>query len=334
MIKYFSLLVFLLLICSACNNLVSDVDITDLRDECKVKIKRFDKDLFALPQDSIGNEIFDLRDKYPSFLSLFNHAIINIGGLENKNYGSYLLLFTNTYRDVFDHCQEVYDDLTWLENNLTDAFSYYKHYFPESVQPQVYTHISGFNQSIVVADSILSISLEKYLGAQNEYYTRLALPQYMRRRMDKSMIQYDCMRAWVSSEFETPDSVNTLASHMIYNGKVLYFLDAVFPDGPDSLKIGFTTRELGWCDDSESSMWTYLVENKLLFTTDYKTIIRFIDEAPFTAAFSNDSPGRAANWVGWQIVKSYMDENPDVSIHQLMQDWDYMKILNSSGYNP
>ena len=63
-------------------------------------------------------------------------------------------------------------------------------------------------------------------------------------------------------------------------------------------------------------MWQYLIEKDLLFSTDQLTIRKLTGEAPFTSYFTNESPGRAAVWIGFRIVESYMVKNPDISLEE------------------
>jgi hypothetical protein len=81
-------------------------------------------------------------------------------------------------------------------------------------------------------------------------------------------------------------------------------------------------------------MWTFLAEHKLLFTTDRMSIKRFIDDGPYTSAFTDQSPGRTGAWIGWQIVRSYMKQNKEVTLAELMAKDDFQEILNQSGYQP
>jgi uncharacterized protein YjaZ len=81
-------------------------------------------------------------------------------------------------------------------------------------------------------------------------------------------------------------------------------------------------------------MWTYLAEHKMLFTTDRMSIKRFIDDGPYTATFSEESPARTGVWLGWQIVRSYMKKNKEMKLSDLMSNTDYQSILNQSGYQP
>jgi hypothetical protein len=121
---------------------------------------------------------------------------------------------------------------------------------------------------------------------------------------------------------------------MIWEGKLLYFVQAMMPKEKAELITGFTPEQLKWCRENEKIMWSYLIEHKLLFKTDYMTINKLTKDAPFTSYFPHESPGKAANWIGWQIVKKYMERHPDVTLSGLMNDSHYQKILDGSAYDP
>jgi uncharacterized protein YjaZ len=108
----------------------------------------------------------------------------------------------------------------------------------------------------------------------------------------------------------------------------------MMPRMADSLKIGFTKKQLEFCKKNEASMWTYLAEQKMLFTTDRMNIKRFMDDGPYTSAFGDESPARAGAWLGWQIVRSYMKEHKEMKLADLMNNNDFQSILNQSGYQP
>jgi hypothetical protein len=82
-------------------------------------------------------------------------------------------------------------------------------------------------------------------------------------------------------------------------------------------------------------MWRYFIEKKLLYDTDQKLIPRFINPAPFSKFYleiDNESPGKVGSWVGWQIVRAFM-ENNEVSLQQLLQ-MDYKELFEKSKYKP
>ncbi|HKL38227.1 MAG TPA: hypothetical protein VJ876_04975, partial [Bacteroidales bacterium] len=225
-------------------------------------------------------------------------------------------------------------DLEPLEEDLEEGFRHYKHYFPEKEVPAIYTFMGGFNQSMVVADSTLAIGLDKYLGRDCKFYDKLGWDEYRQKNMHKQKIPTDCMRAWAQTEWPFNDSTDNLLSNMLYRGKLLYFTKSMLPSEPDTLVTGFTADELKWCRNNEEQIWNYLIDHKLMYSTDYMTINKMINPAPFTSGFPRISPGQAVNWLGWQIIEAYMDRNRKVTLEKLMKENEYQQILNASKYQP
>jgi len=121
---------------------------------------------------------------------------------------------------------------------------------------------------------------------------------------------------------------------MIWHGQLAWFVDLMYPDAEEALKMGFTDDQVRWCRNNERQMWTHLVEEKLLFSTDPLNIRKLVEDAPYTRFYTSESPGRAAVWQGWQIVKAYADRNPKLSVHQVMAQRNYQELLRLSRYDP
>ena len=326
--------VIALVLLSACRQNRLDADISNI--EVNLKVKRFEKSLFEVNTDKLPYEIVRLDSAYGNFFGNFTKGVINIGKLGDPGFEEGLRGFITDQNilEVYHTAEKVFEDLKPIENELEDAFKRYKFYFPEKPIPEVFTYISGFNYAIVATDSVLGIGLDMYLGSSSEYYKRLGIPQYKTHNMSKEFIASDCMRGWLTSDFVLDGSDNSLLAQMIYYGRVLYFLDAVFPDMDDSLKIGFTQKQLEWCRSNEAQMWAFLIENKMLYSSDYKETVKYTGEAPFTTGFPSESPGRSGWWIGWQIIKSYMRVNEAVTLNQLLNEKDARNILTKSKYKP
>jgi len=308
---------------------VSDVSVD-------LKIKHLDVDLLKLKQDQMQASIPELKKKYGEFFDIFTYQMISIGGIQQEKFPELLYSFvsdTMLIRKLEPKVTEKIDTLL-LRRELEAAFRHYKYYFPQKEVPVIYTCISGLNQSVVISDKLIGVSLDKYLGADSPFYVRLGLPVYKRRNMNPAKMVPDMMYAWAVTEWPKADNANSLLSQMIQEGKLMYFVDAMLPEMDDSLKIGFTKKQIDFCRKSEASMWTFLAEHKLLFTTDRMNIKRFMDDGPYTAAFGDQSPGRTGVWLGWQIVRSYMKQHPEVKLANLLGNQDFQMILNQSGYQP
>jgi len=156
----------------------------------------------------------------------------------------------------------------------------------------------------------------------------------MANKMIPEKIPSDIVRAWLYGEFAYNDSVDNLLSNMIYEGELIYITRHLLPNEPEHLIHGFSEEQLKWCEKNEADMWTHLIENKLLFTTNTLEINKFINDAPFTSGFPQESPGRAAVWIGYRIVESLMQRNEQMSLEELMNIKDYQKVLNMARYKP
>ena len=61
---------------------------------------------------------------------------------------------------------------------------------------------------------------------------------------------------------------------------------------------------------------------------------KFIAERPKTFEIGQNCPGRIGRWIGWEIVKSYMSNNPETSLNGLMENNNSRKIFERSGFKP
>ena len=327
------LLTFFLLFLISCQSKRLDIDISQIQIE-KVEIKRLDQDLFQMPSDSLTSNI--LQKKYGIFYTRFISSIINKGGISDPSYIENLrhFLADKDMREAYTSCQQEFPELNTLENELEDAFKHFKFYFPKREIPQVVTFMSGFNYSIVNIDHVLGIGLEMYLGPDNKFYKMIQFPRYKTLAMSKDYLLPDCIKGWMSTEFEPKTSNNNFLSQIIQVGKIMYLVDAILPKVEDTLKVSYTKRQLDWCESNEFNVWTHFIQQKLLYSTDNSEILKYTSEGPFTAAFSKESPSRIGNWIGWQIVRAYMDKNPEVTLQELVDQKDAQLILSQSKYKP
>ena len=324
---------FLLFFVGSCRSSPESINLDHI--DLDIRLLRLDRDIFTIDPDSIDQHLPAIQEKYGEFFKIYNNLIIRIGNPGTESYRQQLTRFLTDF-DIYrlqKETGEIFPDLEHIEQEIETGFKYFTHYFPGYPVPRIYTFISGFNQSIVAAENILAVGLDKYLGRDHTFYSQLQLPLFQRTNMYPEKIPADCLIGWAMTEFEFSGEDNLLGN-MLYHGKMLYFAEQVLPHQHDTLRTGFTLSQLEWCRRNERHMWTYLIENKLLFSTDAKTINSYINEGPFTSGFSRNSPGRAAVWTGWQIIRSYMQRNSHVSLEELMLEIDYQAIMNNARYRP
>ncbi|MFN8240542.1 MAG: hypothetical protein U0X39_07295 [Bacteroidales bacterium] len=303
-----------------------------------IKVTRVEEILFGSDPAKLGSTLLELKKNHPKPMRYFSYAI-HAGEMEDTSWSDRIQAFCTEKLnyDVYLSVKQKYNDINGLEAGLNEAFRYYIYYFPGKPVPEVFTCVTGFNNSIIIGDSTLGIGLDRYLGPVSDFYPRLGIYKYQSDRMTPENILPDCMYAWASTEWSYDSAGyaadNVLAS-IIHEGKLMYFVRSMLPGLGESEIFGFTESQYKFCTQNEGQMWQYLVEHDLLFSTDRLVIRKLTGEAPFTSFFSNESPGRAAVWVGFRIVESYMKNNRDVSLSDLLTSAAPDMILEKGRYSP
>jgi len=339
-IRYkFLFFVLLLSLCFAsCRKNPYKVNISSIRAD--IEIKRLEKDLFTMNPEEIVPKLPDLKARYGSLLQVFSYAI-NTGDINDPSFGDFLVRFCTDKQnnDVFELTRKLYNDLSGVEGNLEDAFRHFKYYFPDKAVPEVFTCITGFNASILTisGEPVLGIGLDKYLGSDCAYYPGLGIYSYMSARMKPEYIVPDCIYGWGASQWDFASMkypADNVLAEMLHEGKLRYFARCMLPEVEDEIIFGFTPGQMKFCRNNEGQMWQYMIENDLVFKTDQFTIRKLVGDAPFTSYFTNESPGRAAVWLGFRIVESFMNKNRGTNLEMLMNNVNVQEILEKAKYDP
>ena len=284
-----------------------------------VEILRFDK-VFGTAH---LNDLPDLKRSYPIFFPKQFHDTI----WEMKMNDS---LTQQLYVEVM----KKYWSERKLKADLEGLFKHIKYYFSNFKTPNVVTANSDvdYRNKIFIADNMLVISLDNYLGSDHFFYE--GIPSYVVENMKESQIISDV--ASIYSQMYVPKiQSRTFLAQMIYYGRILYLKDLWLPNASDEVKIGYSQEKLKWIQENETEIWRNFVENEYLYSTNPKRVSRFIDPAPFSKFYleiDNDSPGMVGRFIGWQIVKSYMDKN-NVGLDKLLTISEE-EIFKKSKYKP
>ena len=313
-------------------------------DDSKVEIKNIKlmplaKDLFSMDTLKINDKTKVLQKKYGSFFEKFVTSIVNDGGLNDSTYGDALKHFISdsTMKEVMCAADSVFDYslINQLEKELTTSFRRLKYFFPDTTPPERFVlMMSGFNYRIVNVDHTSAIGMEFYLGSNAPYYQLLQppIPNYKKRIMDKNYLLRDIIYGWVRFKFANNDPEKNLLELMLKEGKLIYLTKAANPQMEDSILMGYTSTQMEYCLTFEKELWKYFSQKNRLFVNDMKEISSYAAEGPFTAAISKECPPFIANYIGYKIVESYMENNEGVSFSKLMLDTAYQKAMTKAKY--
>jgi hypothetical protein len=301
-----------------------DIDVSDVNN--KLKVAHFDDAFFGADTAQFQQTLNELKVTYqPFFLS---NEDPNFWLIQRKSESQ-----QNLYKDR----KKILPDYSKLDQRLKDAFAHYYYYYPDQERITLYTYISNldFDYPVILADGLIFLAVDLYLGEDHPAYGQMA--SYQRFNRQKAFISTDIMETLAFQKAQKDPGDNALINDMIWWGKVLYFIEAMQPAATDAVTIKYTQEHIEFCRQNEVEMWTYFVDNQLLFNTSDDAKRKFIYPAPYSKfgmAFDSETPGMVGRWLGWQIVRSYMQANPNVSLPQLMKDNRSREIFRNSKYKP
>ncbi len=330
--SYYLLLLVLLNGCFFQKDKGPDVSSVDIN----ISIETFYKDLFSFEVDSLEQNLPFLQNKYGEYFERYCASIIGTGVPSSENFLKNMSTFLSYEynQEVLDTISVIFKDLDKIDVEIENSFKHLKYYFPNVEIPDIYYHISGFNQSVALDSSWISVSIEKYLGKDCVFYEWLGTPVYLRKGMIPEKIAPDIIKAYAMSTYPFNSESDNLVNQMVYNGKILFFIKKMIPNISLNLLFDYTEDEVKWTRKHESKAWASLVEKKHLFSSDRTILQRYVGESPFTFYFGQESPGKMGNYFGYQIVSSYMKRNENVSIEELMTQNDGQYIFRHSQYRP
>lgn len=311
---------------------ISKTELKEVKQTIDLKILRYDLDLYRLDQNQLEEGIQKLAKKYPRYL-------IDDKAFENPQMVSDLKKYLNDpiIKDLYNQVFKLFSDFKPFENEIVDAFSHYLIYFPDQLVPPIITMVPGLDlqmPSVYIFEQTIYVNLDLYLGQEYPIYTKMGIPKYISERMDSRFITIDIFKKGIIYRHIPEQTPLTLLESMIIEGKKLYFTEMILPQKPLSEIIGYSEEKYNWAEKYYPNVWGYFIENNLLFSKEEEVFRKYIDETPFSKPFGNQSPGRIGQFLGWKIVKAYMENNPDITLNQLMQETDLQMILNKSAFKP
>ena len=314
---YFLFLVLSVALFSCKDTAKNRVDVSDI--EVAIKVKRFDRDFYLRGKENLDQ----LKGAYPMLFPESTPDSIWLAKISDVDEQA-----------LFNETQKIYEDFSKTEKELTHLFQHIKYHNPAFEVPEIITVLSNvdYEYRVIYSGTLLFISLDVYLGKESKFYADY--PDYIKENNKPERIAIDVVNQIISSQLP-PIQNRTFLGKMIAAGKRLYLIDAYVPDASDEVKIGYSKEKLAWAAANESEIWRYFIENDLLYSTDTKLNQRFLDEAPFSKfylAHDSSSPGRIGEWMGWQIVRSFMEKN-DVSLQSLLQ-MNEEELFKKASYKP
>lgn len=293
----------------------------------EVEIVEFNKALFAI--DTVNFE-----EEYRAIIPQFGDFLIDNPGEEELKYMKDFV--TDTFMlEINKLANEAFPDIELIAEEVKDVYQHYRYYYPEWKSVPTYTYVAGvyYNRPMSISDECVMIALDFYLSNKDLVYDRIGFPRYQSRRMQPFALTRDLAEEFYYYTYGNNMNQKNVLAEMVEEGKKFYFIEAMNLALPDSVILGYSRQQIEWAEDNEGAVWAAIVGNNMLYSNNLDNRRLLFNDGPFTAAFGNDSPARLGDYLGLQIVRSFMSNN-DETLVEMMKHTDYQDVLERSQYKP
>jgi hypothetical protein len=330
----------------ACNN-SNTPDVSGIK--VNLQVVRFEDDFFSIDTNHVYESLGALHQKYPVFLQDYLQNILGLPPFTDTSTQVFdaIRQFLRDYRPLKDSVDKTFPGNASWEPELMRSLQYLHYYFPNYKAPEkIFTFIGPmdayFQASLgaygdVLSRAGLAVGLQLHLGKDfSMYHSEMGqslYPDYISRRFTPDYIAVNCVKNLLDDIHPDDPKAKSLLGQMVEKGKKLYVLDKLMPATPDSLKIGYTGKQLEGCYANEGRIWNFFLTNNLLLNSEPGMLKGYISDAPNTPEFGEGSPGFIGLFCGRQIVRKFMEEHAALSLDSLLKI-DPQQLYQLSKYRP
>ena len=286
---------FAICLCFVSCRLTDRSGISASDDEEKITIHRYDKVQTEYIKNNSFSALQKLNMEYRIPTKILIEDVLEIGQVSDdtitqklRNYYS-----DSTLIQLIADVEMKYSTLTDLEVKLTAAFTYLQKEIPTFAMPTIYTQISAFNESVIVTDTLIGISLDKYMGEDYPAYKRLYHNQ-QRRSLIEERIASDCVFSYLIALYPIRfNQKTTLLEVMLRTARLAYITQQSLSPLTIREALGYTEEEEIWCKENEKRIWNELIVKKLLNSTNISVICNMMEPSQYSRILGEKEIGRA-----------------------------------------
>ncbi len=304
------------------------------QDEEEISVLRYDKLLGEFVRSNSFSAMQKLTMDYRLQTQTLIEDVLSIGSVKDDSIAQRLQKFYSdtTLVRLIEDVDDKFPALDEVEKQLSKGFKKLKKEVPNLKVPHIYAQISAFNESIVLVDSLLGISLDKYMGEDYPLYKRFYY-DYQCRSMRPDRIVPDCFVFYLLGCYELEYHEGTcLIDLMMHYGKMNYIMQKLLGYGDIGEAMGYSKEEIAWCRKNEQVVWDYMCARGHQFARDPMVIRYYMKPAPAVEMLDGNAPTMIGTWVGARIVASYMKTHKHLKLKDLLELSDYHRMFEESGY--
>jgi len=314
-------LISIILISVACKRDPLAVDAS----KTMVNIEYLALDSMLMQSDSV--ELLGVYQKMKeSIPELFDYQVGYCFQIGKVNDTAFVSQFLEYKRDSFiqkleKEIEQKFPKPSQFNSRINTGFKHLKTHLPTVKLPKNVVYMNSlFASNAFSTETEIGIGLERYLGVKSPSIQRLpSEPFYtwVKEGMEAKFLERDALASWIMTHVVAEEDGN-LAQKIIRWGKIMYLTQAAFPDIDESILMRYSEEDFKWATENEYSLWKYLIDEELLFKLDEKIAQNLLADGPFTPGLPEKGPDRLGQYLGWRMVKNYM-ENSETSFETLLK---------------
>jgi len=249
-------------------------------------------------------------------------------------------LHSDAYRDIEGMIAASYGSGDEMPVDLQEALARYHKHFPERDIPHISTVNTEFGYFPFLYETALSqdavgVSLDMFLGESMDYTVLSrqseAFSAYNSHLFLAEYIPVKVIEILVDDMVSYPESGDLLDA-MLYKGVKRHYMRKCLEHLPEHMALDYTVDQLQWCRDNEQDIWRYILTDGQLYK---RSLTRQLTEpAPTSPGMPPASPGRAASYIGYEIIQAYERQMGAEATRKLLTSRDAQSILRDSKYKP
>lgn len=196
----------------------------------RVEVNRYDRLQSLYLQTGDFSALQQMNTSFPIETRTLIEKMLHIGTVDDPEISIKFLKFyqDTTLQVVIADAESQYANMEDINKELSDAFTKLQAQIPEFPVPAVYAQIGALNQSIVVGEGSIGISLDKYLGENYPLYLRYDYSKQQRQTMRREYIVPDCMSFYLISLYPMDNyEGRSQIDRDLHMGKVMWIVNRV-----------------------------------------------------------------------------------------------------------
>lgn len=229
-----------------------------------IQVSRYDRLESQYLTTSDYSALQQMNTDYPVETSTLIEKMLKIGEVNDPQINSKFLAFyqDSTLQTIISDAESQYANMDDINTQLNDVFSKLKKEIPSLPIPHVYAQIGALDQSIVIGNNMIGISLDKYLGAEYPLYKKFYMPSQI-KTMTRAHIVPDCICFYLLSIYTLSNfGSRPQLERDLHMGKVMWVCNKMLG------KPFFNSRYISIVDKYMARHYDMSIE-QLLETDDY-----------------------------------------------------------------